>query len=319
MTVNSITYTDPTHLNLNLSVASGATGGPRTVTITNPDGQSAASASGILNIVGAHNNPPALGPIADRTFNELALLTFTNSATDPNGDTLTFSLDPGFPSGASVNPSTGVFTWTPTEAQGPGSYLITLRVTENGPPSLSDSISFTITAQEVNSPPLLAPIADRAVHAGTTLFITNSATDSDIPTNTLTFSLSTNSAPGASIDPVTGVFAWASTEAFINTTNTFSVTVTDNGAPPLSDTKLFNAIVVSRPSIQSITRSNDLVTVAWTAIPGQNYRLAYKNDLADLSWTSVSPDIAATGATATTTDSTVSQTRRFYRVEVLAR
>jgi hypothetical protein len=44
VTVNSVTFTDPTHVTLNLRTIGAATG-PRTVTITNPDGQTAASAS----------------------------------------------------------------------------------------------------------------------------------------------------------------------------------------------------------------------------------------------------------------------------------
>jgi hypothetical protein len=49
VTVNSITYTDPTHITLNISTV-GATIGTQTITVTNPDGQSANSAAGILTI-----------------------------------------------------------------------------------------------------------------------------------------------------------------------------------------------------------------------------------------------------------------------------
>ncbi len=48
VTVNSVTYTDPTHVTLDLKTI-GATGGAKNVTVTNPDGQSAIG-SGILNI-----------------------------------------------------------------------------------------------------------------------------------------------------------------------------------------------------------------------------------------------------------------------------
>ena len=43
VTVTSITYTDPTHVTLNISTA-GTTPGLKTVTVTNPDGQSASAA-----------------------------------------------------------------------------------------------------------------------------------------------------------------------------------------------------------------------------------------------------------------------------------
>src|SRR5205814_5245367 len=51
VTVNSATYTDPTHLVLNVSTV-GATAGAQNVTITNPDGQSV-TGTGILTVQAA--------------------------------------------------------------------------------------------------------------------------------------------------------------------------------------------------------------------------------------------------------------------------
>jgi hypothetical protein len=50
VTVNSTVFTDPTHITLNVSVAANATLGSRTVTVTNPDSQSATSAAGIFTV-----------------------------------------------------------------------------------------------------------------------------------------------------------------------------------------------------------------------------------------------------------------------------
>jgi hypothetical protein len=50
VTVNSVAYVDPTHVVLNLSVAADAAGGSRTITITNPDGQSATSPTAIFAV-----------------------------------------------------------------------------------------------------------------------------------------------------------------------------------------------------------------------------------------------------------------------------
>jgi len=52
VTVNGITVNNPTNIALNLSVAPGATIGGMNVTVTNPDGQFAVSASPILTISG---------------------------------------------------------------------------------------------------------------------------------------------------------------------------------------------------------------------------------------------------------------------------
>ena len=54
------------------------------------------------------------------------------------------------PAGAAIDPVSGVFTWTPTEAQGPGVYTFDVVVTDNGTPAASDSETITVTVGEVN-------------------------------------------------------------------------------------------------------------------------------------------------------------------------
>ena len=93
------------------------------------------------------NLPPLLPPISDQSIHALSLLNLTASASDLDlpPQTLTYSLDPGAPSGASINPATGLFSWTPSLAQYPGVYTVTLRVTDNGNPPLSATNTFNVT------------------------------------------------------------------------------------------------------------------------------------------------------------------------------
>src|SRR5207302_1709506 len=142
------------------------------------------------NVVNQTNRPPILNTINNVPGNELALITFTASATDPDtGQTLTFTLDPGSPAGASINPGTGVFSWTPTEAQGPSSYATTVRVTDNGSPPMSDPETITVTVNEVNTAPTLNPINNLTNFELLPITFTATASDSDLPPNTLSFSL----------------------------------------------------------------------------------------------------------------------------------
>ena len=48
--------------------------------------------------------------------------------------------------GATLDPVTGEFNWTPSEAHGPASYTVTVRVSDDGAPSLEDSETFEIVA-----------------------------------------------------------------------------------------------------------------------------------------------------------------------------
>ncbi|KPJ78417.1 MAG: hypothetical protein AMJ54_03450, partial [Deltaproteobacteria bacterium SG8_13] len=120
-----------------------------------------------------------------------------------------FSLDAGAPEGASVDPVTGVFAWTPTEAHGPGEYGVTIRVSDG---ELEDFELFTITVDEVNQAPVLAPIGDRSITEGEELTFTIDGTDADLPVQTLIFG-ATGIPEGATFDPETRTFSWIPTEA----------------------------------------------------------------------------------------------------------
>src|SRR6185295_11686337 len=81
---------------------------------------------------------------------------FTATATDHDlpAQTLTFSLS-GQPSGASIGASSGAFTWTPTEAQGPGTYTFDVIVSDG---TLTDTKTIAITVSEVNVAPVLSGV-----------------------------------------------------------------------------------------------------------------------------------------------------------------
>jgi hypothetical protein len=102
------------------------------------------------------NHAPVLAAIGDKSVNEHALLTFSASATDQDGDSLTFSAT-GLPSGATF--VGGVFTWTPNYSQA-GSYHVTFTVNDG---ELTDSEQITITVANVSDQ--TAPLADQVFPA----------------------------------------------------------------------------------------------------------------------------------------------------------
>src|SRR5206468_1110299 len=134
------------------------------------------------------NSAPVLTVPPSQTINELITLVVTNTATDTDlpANTLTFALERKT-AGEGVDSATGVLTWTPTEAQGPSTNTITVKVTDNGTPALSAINSFTVVVNEVNSAPVLTVPPNQTINELSTLVVTNTATDSDLPASTLTF------------------------------------------------------------------------------------------------------------------------------------
>ena len=189
------------------------------------------------------NTAPVLSVPANLSVDELTTLRVTNTATDQDlpANTLTFGLVAP-PDGVALDAATGVLTWTPTEAQGPSTNRITVWVADNGVPPLSATNSFTVVVNEVNAAPVLGVPANLSVDELTTLRVTHTATDPDLPANALTFGLVT--APdGVRLDAATGVLTWTPTEAQGPSTNRITVWVTDNGVPPLSATNSFTVVV----------------------------------------------------------------------------
>jgi len=218
------------------------------------------------------------------------------------------------PAGSSLDPSSGVLSWTPTEAQGPSTNLITVKVTDNGVPQASDTKSFTVVVTEANSAPVLSPINNQIAFAGTQLAVTNSTTDGDVPANMLTYSLDAGAPDGAFIDPENGLFTWTPATNQVSGTNAVTVRVTDNGEPSLSNSQSFTIVVVSPPVIESIVATGGNVTIRWSAVSGMKYRVQFKPSLNDPTWSDLPGDATSAGTTAAQTDSMLSETQRSYRV-----
>lgn len=185
--------------------------------------------------------------------------------------------------------------------------------------TVDDGVNFTsepflLTVNAVNDRPVLVAVADRTVHAGTVVLLTNVASDVESPPQTLGFSFAASPPLAAAVNPANGVFQWPTADADAGTTNTIGVRVTDNGAPPLSATNTFKVTVLARPILQSIAVTNQVIWLRWNAITGQKYRVQLKTNLSQANWSNLAPEIVATGPLASATNATSVGTRQFYRV-----
>jgi hypothetical protein len=104
---------------------------------------------GAANVI--PNNPPTLNVISNRFVHLGQTLQFTATAADADSwyQTLTFSLT-NSPAGATINSTNGTFTWAVTNIAAPSTNSITVRVTDNGTPPMSDAKTFLA----VVAPPL---------------------------------------------------------------------------------------------------------------------------------------------------------------------
>jgi hypothetical protein len=212
------------------------------------DGRPPLADSETFTITVAANRAPNLDPIANTTVGEGSELTFSALATDPDGNQITFALDPDqSPAGATIDPTSGIFRWTPTEEQGglPQPFTVRILAIDNGTPSLADSETFTVTVTEINRAPALVKPENRQVARGSELIFTATATDPDLPANKLRFSLDPETgAPGATINETTGEFRWPVPAGQAPGEYTIRIIVADNAEPALADSESFVVTVV---------------------------------------------------------------------------
>jgi hypothetical protein len=123
--------------------------------------------------------------------------------------------------------------------------------TVNGLPS-------TNTPPATNVPPTLGQIPNQVVKELTTLDLTATASDPDVPPETLTFSLVTKPS-GMTIIPATGEILWRPSQPQSPSTNEVVVQATVSGDPPLSATTNFTVVVKEvnvAPVLQNISDQN---------------------------------------------------------------
>lgn len=267
------------------------------------------------------NFPPTLDPVADITAPELSPLTFQVKAKDSNaGQTLTFSLANTPPDGLSVQSTTGVVTWTPNEAQGPADYLVTVEVTDSGTPPMSATVDVLIHVTEVNSAPIISAIPAHDVVANNSLRFFIPSSDTDLPEQNLKYALTGGSPLGAVISADTGEFVWIPSETQIGTF-TLTVTVTDDGIPPLSTSADFVVNVkplpvVPPPKLDVRVETDGTLTLFWVAVDGVNYQLQAKDKLDDSNWTLLGDVVGNAGFAGASGIDPHEQNERYYRVVV---
>jgi len=93
----------------------------------------------------ATNTAPLLAPLPDHILHAGMTLILTNQVSDSDmpAQQMFFNLIAS-PPGAILGPVSGVFEWTPGDADAPGTNQVLIRVSDDGTPPLGDEVSFQI-------------------------------------------------------------------------------------------------------------------------------------------------------------------------------
>jgi MYXO-CTERM domain-containing protein len=185
------------------------------------------------------DSPPQLLIPGAQTGVAGSLLTFTVAATDADSDPVTLSAA-GLPTGATFDPDTRLFAWTPGNSQ-VGSFSVSFTATDG---TLSDTKTVNVTVTQNHPPVLTVPGAQKAVDG---ILLTFRVTGSDPDRDRVMLSVS-GLPMGATFNGDTGVFSWkpdssqvgdyapsfTGTDGTLSDTKTVNVTVMLNHPPVLT-------------------------------------------------------------------------------------
>src|SRR5438552_2499942 len=215
--------------------------------------------------VQAVNRAPVLAQPANMTVNEGQVANQTITATDPDGNPLTFSKvsGPAYVTVTTTTQGTGTATGNIALAPGfsdAGTATASVSATDG---SLSDGKSFTITVNNVNQNPVLAQPANMTVNEGQTANQTLTATDADGQALTFTkaagptYATVTTTTPGTG----TGTGNLALAPGFSDSgTATVSISVSDGAGGTDSKSLTVTVNNVDRPV--SLAAINNMTVVA---------------------------------------------------------
>jgi hypothetical protein len=204
------------------------------------------------------NNPPAISGSPVTSVAEGASYSFTPSASDPDGDALTFTIV-GRPVWASFDTNTGQLSGSPQSGDA-GTYAGIIISASDG--EFSESLAeFAITvtpASSVNNPPTIGGSPATSVEEGANYSFTPSASDPD--GNTLTFTI-VGRPDWASFNTSTGALTGVPDAADVGMYEGISISVTDD-----VDTV---SLAVFSIEVVAANSSTGSVTLSWTA-PTEN-------------------------------------------------
>jgi glucuronoarabinoxylan endo-1,4-beta-xylanase len=187
----------------------------------------------------------------------------------------------------------------------------------------NSSFAYTVPAMSVvtfvgrgNTQPVIGSVSNQTIDPGVTLLVTNTVSDADLPSQTLTFAVANSFPTNATINPSNGVFNWRPLVSQADTTNIIRIKVTDNGQPNLSATNSFSVVVkpISLPVVSSITLTGEQIDLLVDGPSGPDYTLLTSTNLLD--WNPILTVPSPTPPVTLTDTNYPNGPERFYRVQL---
>lgn len=178
---------------------------------------------------------------------------------DPLGRPVTFQLVSGVPGGMTVNPATGAITWTPNESQGGRSFTVTVAALDDLDSARFATASLTFSVAEINRPPVSDTASPQAAVEQQPFVLDLSASDPDLPVQSLTYSLLAAPAamtldgrtlrwtPTESDGPGSRVIRFAVSDGVAQTEALFLLTIAEGNRPPVPTVPSPQAAVEQQP------------------------------------------------------------------------
>jgi hypothetical protein len=209
---------------------------------------------------------PVLNAIPAMSVEEESALTFVVSATDADGDTLTYS-GTSLPQGATFNAASRTFSWTPARGQA-GTYTVGFEVTDG---YLNDTAAAAITVASLNRAPVITlfePASGSEFGEGQVINMRVVAEDPE--GEPLSYSLNINGVQVSS----SASYQWI-TDYSSAGTHTIGVTVSDGN----SQTSQTHTVTILDVHPRWDVNMDGVVNILDITLVGQNYGSTYSNSL----------------------------------------
>jgi putative Ig domain-containing protein len=247
----------------------GSVGQSNDIRISVSDGQLSASLASFGIAVTQNNRPPTISGTPATSVTTGQTYTFTPTASDPDGNPLTFSIV-NRPPWASFSTANGRLTGVPTSAS--AAQYVDIRINVSDGQANAALAPFFIDVNQANRPPTIGGSPPTAAREGQAYAFTPSANDAD--GNTLTFTIANR--PGwASFNSTTG--ALTGTPGLGTVGNYANITIGVGDGTATAALPAF-AIAVAQASMGSATLSWQAPTTRTDGTPLTNldgYRIRY--------------------------------------------